>query len=140
MSREQSGKNRYPSIYSPNGWVRADQYIIELICEKKAKLDKKDLPVKFWNDPDWAKFFKSQLRKCKSLLEFFKAEAIIKALQDKRTWNIYSLHAPWLPKIIDEYNKKIIKTIVKENDDISTGDKFIRNKRKSKNIIDLLDE
>lgn len=138
MAKEQSNKNCYPSRYSPGGFVRADQYIIELICEKKAKKDKKDLPVQFWKDPEWAKFFKSQLRKCKSLLQIYSSEAIIKGMQDKRAWSIYSLHAPWLPEIIQEYQTKIdLPKPVEDKPEMSTG-AFKRDKKLKKNILDLL--
>lgn len=140
MGQKQSNHSRYPSRYSPDGWVRADQYIIELICEKKARTEKKDLPVKFWKNPEWEKFFKSQLRKCKSLLAKYSADAIIKGLQDKRAWKIYSLHAPWLPEIIEEYQAIINKPVVKEElPEMSTGT-FKRKKHQKKNILDLLEE
>lgn len=140
MAKEQSKINSYPSRYSPGGWVRADQYIIELICEKKARTNKKDLPIQFWNEPEWAKFFKSQLRKCKSLLQKYSAEAIIKGLKDKRAWKIYSLHAPWLLEIVEEYQTQINRPLVKEDlPEMSTG-KFGLTKTKKKNIIDLLED
>ena len=141
MAKEQSNKNCYPSRYSPGGFVRADQYIIELICEKKAKTVKKDLPVQFWKDPEWAKFFKSQLRKCKSLLQKYSSEAIIKGLQDKKAWNIYSLHAPWLPEIIEKHQKKLDqpKREKEESPEMTTG-KFKRETKKKKNIVDILGE
>jgi hypothetical protein len=140
MGKKQTDASKYPSRYSPDGWVRADQYIIELICEKKARTLNKDLPTKFWNNPEWEKFFKSQLRKCKSLLQKYSAEAIIKGLQDKKAWKIYSLHAPWLPKIIENYQVEIDKPkIVEELPEMSTG-AFIRPNIKKKSTIDLLKE
>ena len=58
MAKNSSNKSRYPSRYSPGGWVSAPQYVTELICESKARQDKKDLPRKFWEDKDWEKYFK----------------------------------------------------------------------------------
>ena len=134
MAKTQSEKNNYPSRYSPGGFVRADQYIIEKICEKKAKNLKKDLPIKFWQDEEWSKFFKSQLRKCHLLLKKFSSEAIIKALDDKRSWNIYSLFAPWLEDIITEYQKIIDKPkIQEEKPDMSSG--TFNRKQKPKNSL-----
>ena len=139
MAKEQSEKNCYPSRYSPGGWVRADQYIIELICEKKAKTDKKDLPVQFWKDTEWASFFRSQLRKCKSLLQKYSSEVIIKGLQDKKAWSVYSLYAPWLIEIFDKYQKIMNRPAIKEDlPEMSSGN-FKRKSKTKKNILDLLE-
>jgi hypothetical protein len=141
MAKKQSDKNRYPSQYSPGGFVRCDQYIIETICRKKAQTQKKDLPVQFWKNPEWAKFFKSQLRKCKSLLQTYSAEAIIKALEDKRSWNIYSLFAPWLEDIIKEYQVQIDKPKIHEDLPEINGTKFDRKPQQDKkSIINLLED
>jgi hypothetical protein len=140
MAKEQSEKNCYPSRYSPGGWVRSDQYIIELICEKKARHDNKDLPIQFWKEKEWAAFFRSQLRKCKSLLNSYSSEAIIKGLQDKRSWKIYSLYAPWLLDIIDEYQTEISRPKIKEELPEMSSGTFTRKKNNKKNILDILGE
>ena len=44
MTKKRTNKSQYPSRYSPGGWVSAPQYITELICEKKAQKDQKELP------------------------------------------------------------------------------------------------
>jgi len=106
-SKNQTDKSRYPSMYSPGGFVTAAQYIIERVCEKKAQNEGKDLPVKFWNNPEWAKYYKGQLRKCHSLLKKYDATAIVKALRDRRTYTVYSLFAPWLIPVIEEYQKEL---------------------------------
>ena len=41
-------QNKYPSKYSNNKTVSAAQYITEIICEKKAKREGKDLHYIFW--------------------------------------------------------------------------------------------
>ena len=141
MAQEQSSKNCYPSRYSPQGWVRANQYIIELVCEKKAKTLKKELPIKFWSNPEWEKFFKSQLRKCKSLLQKYSSEAIIKALQDKRSWNIYSLFAPWLEDVIKEYQTTLDTPQVKQDlPEIVSSNEFKTRPKRSKSLIDRLED
>lgn len=143
MAKEQSKSNSYPSRYSPNGWVRSDQYIIELICEKKAATEKKDLPVKFWQDPEWSKFFKSQLRKCNILLKKYSADSIIKALQDKKSWNIYSLFAPWLEDIIIQYEKSKKEprlNKVEEKPQMSSGTFRKQSFQNKKNIKDILED
>lgn len=109
MSKKRTEKSKYPSRYSPEGFVTAAQYIIELICEKNAKLKKKDLPIKFWRLDEWDKFYRSQLRKTHSLLKKYDEKAIIQALNDTRAWNIYSLFAPWLEDIVSEKQTQLDK-------------------------------
>lgn len=108
MAKNRSEHSRYPSKYAPKGWVTPAQYIIELICEKKALSDGRALSVKFWDNPEWAKFFTAQLRMCHSLIKKYSDKAIIRALQDNRTKNTYSLRAPWLLPIIEEHHKIIL--------------------------------
>jgi len=100
MAQSQTEKSSYPSRYSPGAFVTAAQYIIELVCERKAAQNCVDLPMKFWKQKEWAGFFRSQLRKCHKLLKSYDAQAIIEALQDKQCKNVYSLFAPWLEDII----------------------------------------
>ena len=100
MSKKRTEKSRYPSKYSPGDWVTSAQYIIELVCEKKAESEQTRLPVKFWNLPKWQNYFKIQLRKCHSLLKKYDEKAIIRALNSQEGKRIYSLHAPWLEGII----------------------------------------
>lgn len=100
--------NKYRSRYSPNKLVTAGQYILELICEKRAQYLGRDLPIQFWKLPEWATYFQSQTRKCHKLLTKYHPDSIILALKDKRAYKIYSLHAPWLISIIEEYNIKVL--------------------------------
>lgn len=138
MANEQSKKNCYPSKYSNNQWIRPDQYIIEIICEKKAKKDNIDLPLQFWKNKEWEKFFKSQLRKCRSLLKKYSHVAIVKALKDQRAYSIYSLFAPWLEDIIQSYQHEIDRVVVKqESPEMSIGN-FYRKTKKTN--LDILDE
>jgi hypothetical protein len=112
MAKSQTEKSRYHSRYS-QGFVTAAQYIIELICEKKARTENKDLPIFFWRLPEWEKFFVFQTRPANSLLKKYSADSIIKSLLDKRTWKTYSLYAPWLIPIIEEYEK--LRKIIPED-------------------------
>lgn len=105
MSKNRSNKSCYPSKYSPGGYVTAAQFIIENICEKKANTLNKTLPIQFWKLPDWANFFKSQLRKCHSLIKQYGEIPIIRALEDSKSKTTYSLHAPWLVPIIEKHSK-----------------------------------
>lgn len=91
----------YPSKYSNGKSVSAAQYITELICEKKAKLDKKDLHYRFWVSPEWEKFYRNQISSAHKLLKKYSDTAVIRALKNARTERIFSLRAPHLPPIIE---------------------------------------
>ncbi len=133
--------NKYPSKYSPNKEVTAIQFICEIICEKNAKQTGRQLPVQFWQLPQWEKFYKSQICLAKKLLDNYSDAAIIKALRDKRTSKIWSLGATWaLIPVIKEYQSKLDqeKTIVIKEDN-EGGDNFRRPSLK-KNLLDKLDE
>lgn len=98
---------KYPSKYSNGKSVSAAQYITELICEKMAKKDKKDLHYRFWLSPEWEKFYKNQIASAYKLLKKYSDKAVVKALTNPKTEKIYSLRAPHLPAIIEQEQKKI---------------------------------
>lgn len=131
--------NKYPSKYSPNKEVTALQYICEIICEKNAKQTGRELPVQFWQLPQWEKFYKSQTGLAKKLLDNYSDGAIIKALRDKRTSKIWSLGAPWLIPVIKEYQTNIDKEVKVIEETVEGGDNFTRPSLK-KNLLDKLDE
>lgn len=132
--------DKYPSRYSPNKFVTPAQFIIEFVCERNAAQRNADLPIQFWKLPEWATFYKSQLRKCHSLLKVYSSEAIIKALKDQRAAKIYSLFAPWLIDIIKIYQAEIDKPIKKQDNVELIGSNFERKDFKKTNIIDILNE
>ena len=102
MSKNRTNKSKYPSRYSPDGWVSAPQYITEFVCEKKAQKENKELPIKFWEISEWRKYFRYQITIANKLLKDFPEEAIIAALKDRRCWKTYSLRSPFLQSIIKE--------------------------------------
>lgn len=108
MAKERSDKSRYPSRYSPKGWVTGAQYIAEILCENKARKENKELPTKFWELDEWAKFYKSQVYTAYALVKQYRPEAIISVLKDPKQRNTYSLRAPWLSKLFDAAHKQII--------------------------------
>jgi hypothetical protein len=109
MAKQRSDKSPYPSKYSPKGWITGQQYIIETVCEKKARKDNKELPIQFWKLPEWASFFKMQLRKARELIKKYSEKTIIRALDNPKARNTWSLHAPWLIPIIEEEHIKVLK-------------------------------
>lgn len=136
-----SNDNKYLSKYSNGKMVSAAQYITELICENKAKIEKKDLHYRFWTSKEWARYYRDQIATTNKLLEKYDAKAIINALKDSSSSRIYSLRAPHLnaiidkhQQILDEQNKDFTLDINREND------KVFRSEIKRKNILSKLKE
>lgn len=94
-------KKQYPSKYSNGKQVSAAQYITEIICENKAKLDKKDLHYRFWINKEWEKFYKDQIASANKLLKKYSDTSIVRALNNPKAAKIYSLRAPFLIPIIE---------------------------------------
>jgi hypothetical protein len=99
--------NKFPSRYSNGKQVSAAQYITELICENKAKINKEDLSYKFWTTPKWEKYYRNQISSANKLIEKYNPLAIVKALKDSKAERIYSLRAPHLVAIIEKYQEEI---------------------------------
>ena len=99
MAKQRSEKSKYPSRYSPKGWVTEGQYIIELVCEQAAKHSKKDLTMQFWKDESWSKFFASQTRSVHRLLKSYDAKVIISVVKQKR---IRTLLPKWVEGVIQK--------------------------------------
>jgi hypothetical protein len=131
---------KYISKYSNDKTVTAAQYITELICENKAKIEKKDLHFKFWTSKEWAKFYRDQIATANKLLKTYEPKAVINALKDAACSKIYSLRAPHLKAIIDKH-QKIINS---ENKDFTlavnrnSNKKFQSSEVKNKNILSKL--
>ena len=100
-------QNKYISKYSNDKLVSAAQYITELICERKAVKDKKDLHYRFWLSPEWEKYFKNQIGSANKLLKTYADKAIVNALLTSKGKTIYSLRAPHLIAIIEQEEKKL---------------------------------
>lgn len=84
MAKKRSSKSTYPSRYG-GGHVTIAQYITEYLCENVARSKKQDLPVQFWENKEWAKFFKWQITMLnRHLLKEYHPRAIVKALKDPR--------------------------------------------------------
>jgi hypothetical protein len=127
--------NKYPSKYSQTT-VSAAQYVTELICEKKALIEKKDLHYRFWLNNEWSKFFRNQIASANKLIKQYGDKAVVRALSNPKSKNIYSLRAPHLKPII-EYEKLQLES---ENTQLSkTIDRNpktnFRQSTTSKNII-----
>lgn len=99
-------QKRFQSV-STGEQCTAAQYIAELLLTRQAKKDKKILPHKFWNHPDWKKKYKLMMIRINGLLKLYDEMAVVKALQSQKGKNIYSIGCPWLDELIEEEEKKL---------------------------------
>lgn len=132
---------KYISKYSNGKEVSAVQYITELICENKAKQDKKDLHYKFWTNKEWASYYRNQIATANKLAKKYNEQAIIRALKNPKAQKIYSLRAPHLISIIEQEEKLLESentTITKEYD--RSEEKTYRKTTTKKSIISKLKE
>jgi hypothetical protein len=100
-------KSKYISKYSNDKPVSAAQYITELICEKLAKIENKDLHYRFWLNKEWSTYYKNQIASAHKLLKKYPDAAIIRALSNPKASKIYSLRAPHLVSIIEQEERKL---------------------------------
>jgi hypothetical protein len=134
--------DKYISKYSNGKYVSAAQYITEMICENKARIDKKDLHYRFWLNKEWSAFFRNQIATANKLVKIYGDKAIIQALKNDKATKIYSLRSPVLQDIIKReayilsQQKPLEPKAYDRNIDISKR----RNNRVDKNILSKLED
>lgn len=133
---------KYISRYSNGKTVSDAQYITEIICEKKAKINKEDLHYRFWISKKWSSFFRNQIATAHKLLSKYKAKSIIDALLDNRMEKVFSLRAPHLIAIIEEKEAQVVNEALTKHIERKTDITFSNNQVKSnkKNIISKLED
>src|SRR5690606_21948004 len=95
---------------------------------------KRDLPIKFWELPEWLAYYKAQLRKCSSLLNKYSEEAIIKTVKEK---NIWSLSAKCVEDEIKKEQSRLNSIIITVSE-TPVIENAVKRKSKTKNL-DYLD-
>jgi len=137
MTSKPTDKSKYYSKYS-QGYCTLAQYIVELVCENKARKEKKDLPIKFWNRPEWSNYFRGQIRAANSLVKKYSSKAILATLE--KNHYVYSLRGKWLePKIKQEENN-LIKDVQPAQLQMASTVSQPRPQQSVHNILDLLEE
>lgn len=124
MAKKRSKDSPFPSRYSPGGWVTPAQYIIECVCENAAQHSNRDLPVRFWKNEEWQKFFVSQTRAVKRLLSKYSYSAILNVVKKKK---LRSLIPKWIESVIEKEQKEIDFNKKKLFDE--QPDKIIKSRR-----------
>jgi hypothetical protein len=131
---------KYPSKYSNGKFVSSAQYITELICEKKAKLNGQDLHFRFWTNKLWSSFYRNQIGSANKLLKKYSDVAIIKALNSAEASKIYSLRAPHLIAIIEQHQQILESSnkVLKIQLDRTENKTYKTSDNNTKNIISKL--
>ena len=92
MTSQRTEKRPFESAYG-GGFIRADQWITEKLCTHIAVRQEKELPDRFWQQPEWAAIFRRQVQQAASLLLLFDPAVVARTLKDKRIKNIRSFKA-----------------------------------------------
>lgn len=130
---------KFESKYSNNKQISASQYLTELICENKAKIDKKDIHYKFWVSKEWAAFYKNQIATANKLLKKYDPMDIARALKTTNGRRIYSLRAPHLIPMIELERNKTNALKDKPVKEFNRSDNVkIKNNKSNNNILDKL--
>jgi hypothetical protein len=134
--------DKYISKYSNGKYVSPAQYITEMICENKAKIDKKDLHYRFWLNKEWSAFFRNQIATANKLVKTYGDKAVIKALKNDKASRIYSLRSPVLLDIIkkEAFILSQQQPPMPKNYDRNIDISKRRNLRTSKNIRSKLED
>jgi len=132
---------KYLSKYSNGKEVSAAQFITEIICENKAKIEGKDLHYRFWTTDYWSRFYRNQITTANKLIQTYDPSGIISALKLPQCSKTYSLRSPFLLKLIKEECKRLES----QNDNFSLDidrnqDKTYKRTNKKYNILSKLEE
>lgn len=109
MAKQRSRKSVYLSRYD-GGYVTIAQYITEYLCENIVRSRGTELPPKFWENEDWAKFFRTQITLLnRQILPYYHPRSVVKALKDYRCKRVNSfgglLKVKVWKNVLDEMDK-----------------------------------
>src|SRR5687768_11913796 len=104
MAKNRSENSKFESNYG-GGHITAAQYLAELMCERIAKKNKKELGPRFWNTSLWKRTFCSQVLAANHLLKLYNSKAIVAALKEV-PW-AYSLRAEFLDPVIKDKQERM---------------------------------
>lgn len=99
----------YPSRYGQKRMVTVAQYLAELMCERRAKQEKRNLPPQFWKNEVWKKIFVQQVISANKLLSRLDpdrtgigARALSAFLRSDEGKGIYSLSPAWILPLVEK--------------------------------------
>lgn len=140
-------EDKYPSRHKPGTYITVGQWLGELMCERKALRDTKELPRAFWLkvhsdkelNQEWSNYLKVQTQQAYKLLKKFDEKQIIEAVKSKPT--LYSLLPKWVIEYISNYKVKA-KPEVKntETQQINNNPTFKTDIPRKKGLLDKLED
>ena len=124
---------RYASIYGAKNSIRPDQFLCELIIQRRAEKKGIKLPDRFWTSPEyayWAKIFYSETKHAKPLFEKYDSMCVICAFQSFDCRNILSAANKQLDKTAREFQRRadLLDATTEQNIIITTNTNVIPNK------------
>jgi hypothetical protein len=140
IKRKRTSKSKYKHV-STGDHCTCAAYVAEIMCMRNAEnKNEGSLPFKFWNKKPWNWTFKKQLYAANNLIKGFSEEAVVKAINSKEFYGIFSLNHPKVVGIIrkcqlllDEENAK-----PKQEIEVHQNAKVRKNSFKGKNILNKL--
>lgn len=129
MSKNQTEKSRYQSLFSPGKYVTFAQYLAEIMCARRGGSEGADLPSHFWeSSPKWQKYFTYQILLANKLLKKYSEHVILTAVKEMSY--VFSLKLKALEdKMIEVSKRAVVKSEeIAPAEEASTG----RFNRKSK--------
>lgn len=140
MPKKPTEKSKYPSIYSPGVYVSCEKFICELLCQRHAYFENKDLPVKFWELPRWKTEFVKKIVHINRLLGQYSEEVIIKALRDPKGRRLYSATSPKLKPLLEKYASMPQVSIKEDIEELEENLGLRKPSNEKKNLRSKLDE
>ena len=81
--------------------LRQARFLTELLCKNSAAYNKISLPARFWELPEWNKFYKFQIIFVNRYLDQYDFNVLVTFIKKRR---IYSLAAKWIAGAIAKYD------------------------------------
>lgn len=140
-------EKKYPSRHKPGIFVTVAQWLGELMCERKALSETKELPRAFWLkihedkqlNQQWSKYLKTQTQHAYKLLKEFDEKQIVEAI--KANSRLYSLLPKWVKEYIANFKVKVLpKEPPVDTPKIKENPKFRTSLGKKKSILDKLED
>lgn len=115
MSDKQDKIHCYPSPRGDSRWVTATQYLAELMCIRRAKADKKELPHLFFKTKPWDAIYRFQVASANRIVKLLDpektgsgAKALSRFLKSERGKNAYSLAGKWIMPFVEAIHRELL--------------------------------
>jgi hypothetical protein len=104
-------KKKYQSIYGATKPIRGDQYLVELIIERRSNKGGVKLPDRFWSSPQsqyqyWKNIFIAECVHAKKLFDKYDSDCIIQAFNSHECKYILSVTNKQLEKVVVELQRQ----------------------------------